>query len=169
MNQDALAMVEKLAARLEDVKEVIEECPCEMEDLAKRLDRIDDQLYLAMVDIETECEKFRVQKEKSESKVVPLKVDEGADEFDASLADEQTQASVKTNGTKGTAGSSSEKSDSDEEDHKSFLSDEMKENMKEGARALNGIYKDGKEVVSELSDAMADIKSVFDIKSKFKR
>lgn len=45
----------------------------------------------------------------------------------------------------------------------------MKENMKEGARALNGIYKDGKEVVSELSDAMADIKSVFDIKSKFKR
>ena len=101
--------------------------------------------------------------------MVPLKVDEGADEFDASLADEQTQASVKTNGTKGAAGSSSEKSDSDEEDHKSFLSDEMKENMKEGARALNGIYKDGKEVVSELSDAMADIKSVFDIKSKFKR
>ena len=169
MNQDALAMVEKLAARLEDVKEVIEECPCEMEDLAKRLDRIDDQLYLAMVDIETECEKFRAQKEKSESKVVPLKVDEGADEFDASLADEQTQATVKPNGTKGAAGSSSEKSDSDEEDRKSFLSDEMKENMKEGARALNGIYKDGKEVVSELSDAMADIKSVFDIKSKFKR
>ena len=169
MNQDALAMVEKLAARLEDVKEVIEECPCEMEDLVKRLDRIDDQLYLAMVDNETEGEKFRAQKEKSESKVVPLKVDEGADEFDASLADEQTQATVKTNGTKGAAGSSSEKSDSDEEDHKSFLSDEMKENMKEGARALNGIYKDGKEVVSELSDAMADIKSVFDIKSKFKR
>ena len=169
MNQDALAMVEKLAARLEDVKEVIEECPCEMEDLAKRLDRIDDQLYLAMVDIETEGEKFRAQKEKSESKVVPLKVDEGADEFDASLADEETQASVKTNGTKGAADSSSEKSDSNEEDHKSFLSDEMKENMKEGARTLNGIYKDGKEVVSELSDAMADIKSVFDIKSKFKR
>lgn len=167
MNQDALAMVEKLAARLEDVKEVIEECPCEIEGLAKRLDRIDDRLYLVMVDVEKTGEDYRIQKEKSESKVVPLNVDEGADEFNTSLADEELQSSVKTKNT-ADASDSDEQSDEDK-DHQSFLSDEMKENMKEGARVLNGIYQDGKEVVSELSDAMSDIKNVFNIKGKFKR
>ncbi len=169
MNQAALEMVEKLAIRLNDVKEVIEECPYEVDDLAKRLDRIDDKLYLLMVEIEKESEAYRKQKEKSESKVVPLKVDEGAQSFDDSLADEETQASVKTKGTVAQHAGDANSSSEDEEDHKSFLSDEMKENMKEGARTLNGIYKDGKEVVSELSDAMSDIKSVFDFKSKLKR
>ncbi len=168
MNQDALDMVEKLAARLEDVKEVIEECPCELEGLAKRLDRIDDRLYLVMVDVEKTTQQHRTQTEKS-SKVVPLDVGKGSDEFDASLADETLQASVKSNHATTTSDANSSASQEEGESHKSVLSDEMKENMKEGARALNGIYQDGKEVVSELSDAMSDIKNVFNITNKFKR
>lgn len=167
MNKDALAMVEKLVARLEDVKEVIEECPCEIDGLAKRLDRIDDKLYLVMVDVEKETKKQLEYEAKSESKVVPLNVDENADEFNTSLADEETQASVKANSR--TEETKDAEDEPEKEKKESFLSDEMKENMKEGARALNGIYQDGKEVVSELSDTMSDIKNIFNFKSKFKK
>ena len=169
MNQEALEMVEKLTARLKDVREVIEECPREIEGLAKRLDRIDDQLYLVMVDVEKATQNHCIEAEKRQSKVVPLDINKGSDEFNSSLADENLQASVKTKRVDHGSDSVSSDSKEKEESHQSFFSDEVKENMKEGARALNGIYQDGKEVVSELSDAMSDIKNVFNITNKFKR
>ena len=51
-----------------------------------------------------------------------------------------------------------------EEGDKPLISDEMKDNLKDAGRALGGILKDSKDVVSELSGTVNDLKSVFKFK-----
>ena len=52
MNQDVLDMIARLHARLDDVTAVVKSCDEDLEGYAKRLDKIDDQIYLIEVEIE---------------------------------------------------------------------------------------------------------------------
>ena len=51
-----------------------------------------------------------------------------------------------------------------DEDNESFLSDKAKDNLKDAGKTMAGIYRDGKEVVSELSGTMNEIKGLFKFK-----
>ena len=51
-----------------------------------------------------------------------------------------------------------------EDGDKPLISDEMKDNLKDAGRALGGILKESKDVVSELSGTVNDLKSVFKFK-----
>lgn len=64
------------------------------------------------------------------------------------------------------SGDSKAKSDneSSDEGEKGILSDEMKDNLKDAGKTMAGIYRDGKEVVSELSGTMNEIKGLFKFK-----
>lgn len=51
-----------------------------------------------------------------------------------------------------------------DEDSEGFLSDKAKDNLKDAGKTMAGIYRDGKEVVSELSGTMNEIKGLFKLK-----
>lgn len=137
MNKEIIAMLNRLHARLYDVSEVVDSSPLDLDSYAKKFDKIDDQVYLLMVEME--------------KAIAAAGSDDVRDESDGA-ADESLSAS------------------SNDKEAKGFeMSDQMKENLAGATHAINDIYKDGKEVVSELADAMSDIKGVFDFKSKSKK
>lgn len=116
MNEDVYKMIDTLHARLDDVRAAVDGLESEAPDFAKRLDKVDDSLYL----IQLAIEKFE--------------------------------------------GSESEGGGSSSGEEKGILSDEMKDNLKDAGKTMAGIYRDGKEVVSELSGTMNEIKGLFKFK-----
>ena len=133
MNEDVYKMIDTLHARLDDVRAAVDTLQGEAPEYAKRLDKVDDSLYLIQRDIEKRVES---NSESDES---------------ASDADDEVEEAAKPG-----------KAPSEEE--KSFLSDEMKDNLKDAGKTMAGIYRDGKEVVSELSGTMNEIKGLFKFK-----
>ena len=133
MNEDVYKMIDTLHARLDDVRAAVDTLKGEAPEYAKRLDKVDDSLYLIQRDIEKRVES---NSEPDES---------------ASDADDEVEEAAKPG-----------KAPSEEE--KSFLSDEMKDNLKDAGKTMAGIYRDGKEVVSELSGTMNEIKGLFKFK-----
>ena len=132
MNEDVYKMIDTLHARLDDVRAAVDGLESEAPDFAKRLDKVDDSLYL----IQLAIEKFN-----------------GNEEENASNAPQASNVQEEN----------SEKSSSNGEE-KSILSDEMKDNLKDAGKTMAGIYRDGKEVVSELSGTMNEIKGLFKFK-----
>ena len=133
MNEDVYKMIDTLHARLDDVRAAVDTLQDEAPEYAKRLDKVDDALYLVQRDIEKRVESGgKVDKDEPDS-------------------DDDVEEAAKPG-----------KSSSDEE--KSFLSDEMKDNLKDAGKTMAGIYRDGKEVVSELSGTMNEIKGLFKFK-----
>ena len=132
MNEDVYKMIDTLHARLDDVRAAVDGLESEAPDFAKRLDKVDDSLYL----IQLAIEKFN-----------------GNEEENASNASQASNVQEEN----------SEKSSSNGEE-KSILSDEMKDNLKDAGKTMAGIYRDGKEVVSELSGTMNEIKGLFKFK-----
>ena len=49
---------------------------------------------------------------------------------------------------------------------KEIFSDDMKENLADAGRAIGNIYRDGKEVITELSGTMGDLKDIFSFGKK---
>lgn len=129
-NQAVLDMLDRLAARLEDVRDVVQQAPIELVGFDKRIDKVDDQLYLVLVSMESTLEQ-------KESYSIPLK------EADQPIVSRE-EAGL--------------------EEKKQIITPEMKENLSEAGRSLAAVAKDGKAVVSELTNTMGEFKDLFNFK-----
>lgn len=96
------------------------------------MDKLDDSLYLLQLDLEKHAESALQEEEPSSS----------AEEDDN--VEKASKASA-----------------SEADDEEGFLSDKAKDNLKDAGKTMAGIYRDGKEVVSELSGTMNEIRGLF--------
>lgn len=153
MNESVLAMIDKLHARLDDLAEVVRDVPFELNGYDKKLDKIDDQVYLIEVELEQKL-----------NNSVPLKP---VSEAESEAFDSATEKTEKP----GAEPQASQKNASEEDDEETegFLSDSAKETLAGATRTLNSIYKDGKEVFGEFGEAFSDIKDTFGVKGFFKK
>lgn len=107
MNESVKAMIAKLHARLDDLSEVVKEIPFELNGYNKKLDKIDDRIYLIEVELE---------KKLKNAVRIPTLNDEQADAFDkaasSSKARTDTSASQVTGqgASSGQSGSSAQSS-----------------------------------------------------------
>lgn len=172
MNEPVVNMIDKLHARLDDLAEVVNQIPFELNGYDKKLDRIDDQVYL----IEVELEK----KLNSAVPLTPVNAQQ-SEAFDAAASESDAGADKKganaaSGGADGEGGTHAQaegvehkKEDAEEGKQEGFLTDSAKETIAGATKTLNSLYKDGKEVVGEFSEAFGDIKEVFGKKSIFKK
>lgn len=135
MNEDIYQMIDTLHARLDDVRAAVDSLDSDAPGYAKRLDKLDDSLYLLQLDLEKHAESALQEEEPSSS----------AEE------DDNVEQASKT-------------SASEADDEEGFLSDKAKDNLKDAGKTMAGIYRDGKEVVSELSGTMNEIRGLFKFK-----
>lgn len=135
MNEDIYQMIDTLHARLDDVRAAVDSLDSDAPGYAKRLDKLDDSLYLLQLDLEKHAESALQEEEPSSS----------AEE------DDNVEQASKT-------------SASEADDEEGFLSDKAKDNLKDAGKTMAGIYRDGKEVVSELSGTMNELRGLFKFK-----
>lgn len=167
MNQDVLDMIGRLHARLDDVTAVVNQCDMELEGYAKRLDKIDDQIYLVQVELEKRLKRAHPETA-SEDAAGEGAAGAGAADADQAATHADSVQAGDDNAHKGevVAAEDTAEGKGDADSKRQIITDDMKENFGEATRALGAIYRDGREAVSELTDAMSDIKSSFDIKGK---
>lgn len=166
-NDVAKAMALQLQARVLDLIEVIEQSSVSLDDYAKRIDRVDDQVYLLQTEIE------RLNKASNSCDDDNAVVSADADSPDALRSQEQA------GGDGATPAASDSKSDSDDKSEQEGFSEtkigkftitpDMKEGMRDGARAVGEVVRDGKEVMEEITGAMGDLKDVFGFGSGSRR
>ncbi len=135
MNEDIYQMIDTLHARLDDVRAAVGSLESDAPGFAKRLDKLDDSLYLLQLDLEKHAKS-------------PLQ----ENEFSPSAEEDNVEQASKASALES------------DEDNESFLSDKAKDNLKDAGKTMAGIYRDGKEVVSELSGTMNEIKGLFKFK-----
>ncbi len=135
MNEDIYQMIDTLHARLDDVRAAVDSLDSDAPGYAKRLDKLDDSLYLLQLDLEKHAESALQEEEPSS----PAEEDDDVEQVSRA-------SSPETDGEEG------------------FLSDKAKDNLKDAGKTMAGIYRDGKEVVSELSGTMNEIKGLFKFK-----
>lgn len=135
MNEDIYQMIDTLHARLDDVRAAVDSLESDAPGYANRLDKLDDSLYLLQLDLEKHSES-------------PLQENESS----PSVEDGDVEQASKTSASEA------------DEDSEGFLSDKAKDNLKDAGKTMAGIYRDGKEVVSELSGTMNEIKGLFKFK-----
>lgn len=135
MNEDIYQMIDTLHARLDDVRAAVDSLDSDAPGYAKRLDKLDDSLYLLQLDLEKHAESALREEQPS------LSVEEDDDVEQVSKA-----------------------SSPETDDEEGFLFDKAKDNLKDAGKTMAGIYRDGKEVVSELSGTMNEIKGLFKFK-----
>lgn len=135
MNEDIYQMIDTLHARLNDVRAAVDSLDSDAPGYAKRLDKLDDSLYLLQLDLEKHAESV-LQEEQPSS---PAEKDDDVEQV-------------------------SKASSPETDDEEGFLSDKAKDNLKDAGKTMAGIYRDGKEVVSELSGTMNEIKGLFKFK-----
>ena len=182
MNENVLQMITTLHARLDDVQGAVESLPVEAPEYATKLDKIDDKLYLLQCEIEklTSSAAASNDAEAQSASAASLASDaeeahgsvknassaedapKQSSETEESLASEE-EASVST--AKSTE-SSEGTSQGSEGKKKEIFSDDMKENLADAGRAIGNIYRDGKEVITELSGTMGDLKDIFSFGKK---
>ncbi len=172
MNQDVLDMIGRLHARLDDVMAVVNQCDMELEGYAKRLDKIDDQIYLVQVELEKRLKRAHPETASEDAAGAGAAgagtTGEGAAGADqaATLADSVQAGDDNAHKGEVVGAEDTAEGKGDADSKRQIITDDMKENFGEATRALGAIYRDGREAVSELTDAMSDIKSSFDIKGK---
>ncbi len=177
MNQDVLDMIGRLHARLDDVMAVVNQCDMELEGYAKRLDKIDDQIYLVQVELEKRLKRAHPETASEDAAGAGAAgagaagagtTGEGAAGADQAATHADSVQAGDDNAHKGevVAAEDTAEGKGDADSKRQIITDDMKENFGEATRALGAIYRDGREAVSELTDAMSDIKSSFDIKGK---
>ena len=135
MNEDIYQMIDTLHARLDDVRAAVDSLDSDAPGYAKRLDKLDDSLYLLQLDLEKHAESVLQEEEISS----PAEEDDDVEQV-------------------------SKASSPETDDEEGFLSDKAKDNLKDAGKTMAGIYRDGKEVVSELSGTMNEIKGLFKFK-----
>lgn len=135
MNEDIYQMIDTLHARLDDVRAAVDSLDSDAPGYAKRLDKLDDSLYLLQLDLEKHAESVLQEEEISS----PAEKDDDVEQVSRASSPET-------------------------DDEEGFLSDKAKDNLKDAGKTMAGIYRDGKEVVSELSGTMNEIKGLFKFK-----
>ena len=135
MNEDIYQLIDTLHARLDDVRAAVDSLDSDAPGYAKRLDKLDDSLYLLQLDLEKHAESVLQEEEISS----PAEKDDDVEQV-------------------------SKVSSPETDDEEGFLSDKAKDNLKDAGKTMAGIYRDGKEVVSELSGTMNEIKGLFKFK-----
>lgn len=165
MNEDVFKMISTLHARLDDVHGAVEKLDREAPEFASKLDKIDDKLYLLQCEIEklstTDApvgESDTAQAEESST------VDPASDESAPKAADSEPEGVSDEGETTIKSKASDEDENSDKK--KEIFSDDMKENLADAGRAIGNIYRDGKEVITELSGTMGDLKDIFSFGKK---
>ena len=133
-------MIDTLHARLDDVRAAVDSLESDAPGFAKRLDKLDDSLYLLQLDLEKHAKSPLQENEPSPSAESPSAEEDNVEQAPKASASES------------------------DEDNESFLSDKAKDNLKDAGKTMAGIYRDGKEVVSELSGTMNEIKGLFKFK-----
>ena len=129
----------------EDIYQMIDTLHARLDDVRAAVDSLEsdapgfakrlDSLYLLQLDLEKHAKS-------------PLQENEPSPSAEEDNVEQALKASA---------------SESDE-DNESFLSDKAKDNLKDAGKTMAGIYRDGKEVVSELSGTMNEIKGLFKFK-----
>ena len=189
MNESVLAMIAKLHARLDDLADVVREIPFELSGYEKRLDRIDDQVYLIEVELDKKLDQARpldaLTPEQSQAFDAAKEGGQGVGAEKDTVhivsegASEDAPSKVKITskpdeGCAATEHAPSEKVHAEEgggsadKKQEGFLTDSAKETIAGATKTLNSLYKDGKEVMGEFSEAFGDIKEVLG-KNPFKR
>ena len=183
MNEEVLNMVRTLHARLDDVEAAVRALPTDEPQFAQQLDKVDDKVYLIQCEIQklvpepaqTSAEQQSDQPadpEKGQADVnAAATTEEGEPSASAATAAQKKESASTAAASEGSGqpvddvepvGATAESAT--EEDDKPLISDEMKDNLKDAGRALGGILKESKDVVSELSGTVNDLKSVFKFK-----
>lgn len=223
MNESVKAMIAKLHARLDDLSEVVEEVPFELNGYDKKLDRIDDQVYLIEVDLEKKLKNavpiapvsaaqsdafdaaasgasnstsqaaaatvdasttsasvsnspvgnvsrstVHIVEGAEADSVSKVTIEPGDHDVTAAAADANAAEASSVSATSASAESEASQAGSGEKKQEGFLTDSAKETIAGATKTLNSLYKDGKEVVGEFSEAFGDIKEVLK-KSPFKK
>lgn len=172
MNENVLQMIDTLHARLDDVSEAVKSLPIEAPEYATKLDKIDDKLYLLQCEIEkvTQSSSVTESKKAETSDEEELVASDQTKTSQATSADdlsEQTDAASSQKETSKESDTEKSSEDSSEgEKKKEIFSDDMKENLADAGRAIGNIYRDGKEVITELSGTMGDLKDIFSFGKK---
>lgn len=183
MNEEVLNMVRTLHARLDDVEAAVRALPTDEPQFAQQLDKVDDKVYLIQCEIQKLVPEA-AQASAEQQSDQPADPEQGKAGANASATAEggepstsaATAAQKKESASTAAASEGSEQPVDDvepvgataegatEDDDKPLISDEMKDNLKDAGRALGGILKESKDVVSELSGTVNDLKSVFKFK-----
>ena len=163
MNEKVFNMIDTLHARLDDVRAAVESLSCEAPEYVGKLDKVDDRLYLLQCEIEKLAQSAEPTEESSKETVEtpPEASSESAGESSGndsadSKADSEASDTVKK----------TEESTNKQEQKKEIFTDDMKENLADAGRAIGNIYRDGKEVITELSGTMGDLKDIFSFGKK---
>lgn len=184
MNEDVYKMIDTLHARLDDVRGAVESLNCEAAGYAKKLDKIDDKLYLLQCEIEKLAESApgenQTKKETSLSETkdnAQVANTQGAQSAEtvqgessatnsASSSSETGEQTEEAEQTKKVDSAKEETATGEETKKKEIFSEDMKENLADAGRAIGNIYRDGKEVITELSGTMGDLKDIFSFGKK---
>ncbi|MEF2655658.1 MAG: hypothetical protein U0M72_04405 [Eggerthellaceae bacterium] len=164
MNEEVLKMIDTLHARLDDVREAVESLPKEAPQYAEKLDKVDDKIYLIQCEIESYAQSLAQESGEGEEKASVTDADAGAANTNA--ADGASSAEEVEEISKVASDDASQGASGEEGEKKEIFSDDMKENLADAGRAIGNIYRDGKEVVAELSGTMGDLKDIFSFGKK---
>lgn len=152
-NDETRAMALQLKARVQDLINAIDASDRSLEAFASRIDRIDDQVYLLQVEIEQGAASEPMVSSDTTTTI------EANDDGTVTVEQQQVERSVDE------AGNESETVTFTETKIGNFtISPEMKETMRDGARAVGEVVKDGREVFGEITDTLGDLKDVFNFK-----
>ena len=138
LNQDVLAMIEQIRARLVDLEEDVRACNVELPGMAKRLDRIDDRVYLLETEVASRVEAAERGEEPSEDSKAPATEDSRK----LKAADDDADADGEGGGM-------------------NILTPEAKEAIGETVGDLREIGRTGLETITELNEAFSDITGPF--------
>ena len=146
--------------------------PIEAPEYATKLDKIDDKLYLLQCEIEkvaqsssvTESKKAETSDEEELAASDQTKTSQAASADDLSEQADASSSQKETSKESDTEKSSEDSSEGEKK--KEIFSDDMKENLADAGRAIGNIYRDGKEVITELSGTMGDLKDIFSFGKK---
>lgn len=182
MNENVLQMITTLHARLDDVQGAVESLSVEAPEYATKLDKIDDKLYLLQREIEklaastaassdAEAQNASAASLASDAEEAHGSVKNASSAEDAPKQSSETEESLASEeeasvSTAKSTESSEGTSQGSEGKKKEIFSDDMKENLADAGRAIGNIYRDGKEVITELSGTMGDLKDIFSFGKK---
>lgn len=164
MNEEVLKMIDTLHARLDDVREAVESLPKEAPQYAEKLDKVDDKIYLIQCEIESYAQSLAQESGEGKEKAPATDADAGA--ANANAADGASSAEEVEEISKAASDDVSQGASGEDGEKKEIFSDDMKENLADAGRAIGNIYRDGKEVVAELSGTMGDLKDIFSFGKK---
>lgn len=168
MNEDVFGMIDTLHARLEDVQDAVENLSCEALGFAQKLDKIDDKLYLLQREIEAmDSAEQSESTETAQGETASTETMSNASSADESHSESNSSFQNSTSEEESDiSGDSSSQKPSGQRESEEIISDDMKENLADAGRVIGNIYRDGKEVITELSGTMGELKDIFNFGKK---